>query len=90
MTLRNAFGDLATEATLQSLAGAVAEKPACRVDQASATLMYVGEAAPGSAESAGVWAISRVDLSSGVDLRWAGGTSARSHAWTDRASLTYT
>lgn len=63
-----------------------------RVDSANNdTIIYRGEAAPGSADDAPVWRIVRIEFPSDGDVieKWAGGTASFTHAWTDRETLTY-
>lgn len=62
---------------------------ALEVDTASATITYVGEAAPGSATSGAVWRIKRIDTTSGVSIRWADGVDGFSKIWDNRAAYTY-
>ena len=62
---------------------------ALKLDEVSATLMYVGEAAAGSATASAVWRIKRIDTTSGIDLRWADGNIHFDNVWDNRASLTY-
>ena len=59
------------------------------LDEASATITYVGEANPGTATSASTWRIKRLDSSSGLVVTWANGTSNFDKVWNDRASYTY-
>jgi hypothetical protein len=61
-----------------------------RVDMVGDSLIYRGEAAVGSAESAPVWRIRRITLT-GDDMteEWAGGNAAFDKAWADRAALGY-
>lgn len=51
---------------------------------------FVGEAAPGSADSAPAWRIKKM-LTAGSVFRivWADGTSAYDKVWDDRATYTY-
>lgn len=49
---------------------------------------YVGEAAIGSATSAAVWRIKRLDSTTGIVIQWAG-TGVFDQIWDNRASLTY-
>lgn len=77
---------LAYEVALQDRASS---PPALEVDEASATITYVGEAAPGSATAAAVWRIKRIDTTSGVSIKWAGGTAEYDKVWDNRASLSY-
>ena len=62
-----------------------------REDFATDTLLYRGEAAPGSAETAPVWKIKRIEFSPDGDVttKFALGTSGYVHAWADRATLDY-
>lgn len=56
------------------------------------TIVYKGEAAPGSQASASVWRIRRISFTdNGQDLiiEWADGSSAFNQIWDDRLSLTY-
>jgi hypothetical protein len=60
------------------------------VDFIGEDLLYRGEAAPGSAESAAVWRIKRITIvSEDVTYLWALGTAAFNQQWTNRASLSY-
>ncbi len=49
---------------------------------------YVGEAAIGTATSAPLWRIKKVDTTSGIIIQWAG-TGVFDQVWDNRASLTY-
>ncbi len=60
-----------------------------RFDGSASPVLYYGEAAPGSSESASVWRIQRIDTSSGVAIKWAGGSAVYNQAWSSRASLSY-
>lgn len=60
------------------------------LDQASATLAYIGEASPASSTSAAVWRIRKLDTTSGVQLLYADGNTQFDNVWDNRASLTYT
>lgn len=62
---------------------------AVRLDEASATITYVGTAAPGTLTSAASWAIKRLDSTSGLVVLWADGNSNFDNIWDDRASLSY-
>jgi hypothetical protein len=66
------------------------EGMALRLDEASATVMYIGDAVPGSVETATVWRIKKMDTSSGTSITWAGGAGTFINRWDQRASLTYT
>ncbi len=60
------------------------------LDEVSATLSYIGEAAPKSSTSGAVWRIRRLDTTSGVEMLYADGDTRFDNVWDDRASLTYT
>lgn len=62
---------------------------ATRVDEASATLTYVGAAAPGTAAAAAAWQVKRIDTSAGTVILYADGDSLFDNVWTDRATLSY-
>lgn len=62
---------------------------AVRVDEASATVTYVGEAGPGAATSAAKWRIKKIDTTSGTAVTWADGNVLFDNVWDDRAALTY-
>lgn len=63
---------------------------ATRLDEASATITYVGKAATGSATSAAVWQIQRLtDTGSGLTVEWADGNDSFDNVWDNRASLSY-
>lgn len=59
------------------------------LDEASATITYVGEALPGTAGSASTWRIKKLDSTSGLVITWADGDSDFDKIWDDRASYTY-
>ena len=59
------------------------------LDEASATITYVGEANPGTASSAASWRIKRLDSTSGLLITWADGDSNFDKVWDDRASYSY-
>lgn len=61
-----------------------------RLDEASATVTYVGESAPGVSESAAFWRIKRLTTTGSIlDIKWADGNELYDNVWTDRASLSY-
>jgi len=75
---------------LRSLEQGVTETSyALQIDHASATITYIGEAEPGSATSAAVWRIRRVDTSSGTTVTWADGNQNFDNIWDNRIGLTY-
>lgn len=59
------------------------------VDEASATVTYIGEAALGSGLGASVWRIKRLTVSGTVTIAEWAGTGVFDQVWNDRASLTY-
>lgn len=59
------------------------------LDEASATITYVGEADPGTAASASAWRIKRLDSTSGLLITWADGDSNFDKVWDNRASYSY-
>lgn len=63
---------------------------AIRIDEASATVTYVGKSVTGAAEGSAVWQIQRL-TESGADLtvEWADGDDGFDNIWTSRAGLSY-
>lgn len=57
------------------------------VDQASSTIIYLGEGLYGALTSEAKWKIKRIDLSSGVVIKAA--SQDFDQIWNDRAALTY-
>lgn len=62
-----------------------------RIDAVSDTLLYKGEATPGTAETAAAWRIRRIELSADGDMveTFADGSADFSFVWADHAALTY-
>jgi hypothetical protein len=62
-----------------------------RVDWVSDSVLYKGEAAVGSGESAAVWRIRKIVLGADDDVTetWAEGVATFTHAWTDRLTKVY-
>ena len=61
-----------------------------RVDMVGDLLIYRGEAVVGAAESAPLWRIRRITLTSDdMTEEWAGGNAAFDKPWTDRVTLGY-
>jgi hypothetical protein len=59
-------------------------------DFASSSVIYIGEAAPGSLPSQAVWKISRISLSgTSAEVRLAGGTALFDKIWDNRSGLAY-
>ena len=62
-----------------------------RVDDASSTVTYVGEAAINSSDSLPVWRIKKLEsLGTILAIRWADGNQNFDNIWDNRVSLTYT
>ena len=54
---------------------------------------YIGSSVPGTATSAALWKIKRIDLTDtggDVAVLWANGTAELTQVWDDRLTLTYT
>lgn len=63
-----------------------------KVDTVSDTLIYRGEANPGSATNIASWRIQQItftDSGNDVDIKWADGEASFTKIWDDRASYTY-
>ena len=61
-----------------------------KIDQASATVTYIGQAAPGTATSAAGWRIQRMSVSGTITtFEYADGDLSFNNIWDNRASLTY-
>lgn len=62
-----------------------------RTDFVSDSLIYRGEATPGSEESAPAWRIRRLTISADDDVteEWADGNANFDNAWADRLTLNY-
>ncbi len=70
--------------------GSVAEAPrAKRVDFVSDVLFYLGEADPGTLESAASWRIKKIDTTDDIVITWADGNNNYDNIWDNRLSLTY-
>lgn len=52
-------------------------------------IIYIGQAAIGSATDASVWRIKRVNTSSGAVIDWLDGDSSFDNTWDDRESGSY-
>lgn len=55
----------------------------------STTLVYIGWAEIGTATSAALWLIMRIDKANGADITWAN-AGTPDQVWDNRTSLTYT
>lgn len=62
---------------------------AVRLDEASATVTYVGEAVPDTPAASALWRIKKLDSTSGLVMTWADGDSNFDNIWNNRASLSY-
>ena len=63
---------------------------AIRVDDASSTVTYVGEASIRSSEAAPVWRIKKLEtVGSVLSITWADGNMSFDNVWNDRATLSY-
>jgi len=62
---------------------------ALRLDQATATIAYVGEASTSASPAAAIWRIKRLDTTAGLVIQWADGNSHFDNVWDDRATLSY-
>lgn len=62
-----------------------------RVDMVSDSVIYRGEAAVGSSESAAVWRVRKITFAPDGDVTetWANGTADFVHAWTGHLTFTY-
>ena len=85
-------GDVASGNPLP-VEGIVEQQPSLvveKIDQASATVTYIGQAAPGTATSAASWRIQRMSVSGTVTtLEYADGDLNFNNVWDNRAALTY-
>lgn len=60
------------------------------VDEASATIIYIGEATPGTATSSATWRIKRVDSATiTAEILYADGDDSFDNVWDNRAALSY-
>lgn len=63
---------------------------AVRVDEASATVTYIGNADVGASESGSVWQIQRLTISGvSTTLEYADGDENFNNVWSNRAALSY-
>lgn len=61
-----------------------------RIDEASATVTYIGQAAVGSSEGSAVWQILKMTESGSVtSITYADSNANFDNVWTNRASLSY-
>lgn len=69
---------------IQTTAGPVASKVTVE-----GSVTYIGQAAPGSAQSANVWQCKKVDETTGTVITWADGNSLFDNVATDLTALSY-
>jgi hypothetical protein len=61
-----------------------------RVDDASSTVTYVGEAPIKSPDAAPVWRIKKLEtLGTVLSITWADGNQSFDNVWSDRLTLSY-
>lgn len=61
-----------------------------RIDDASTTVTYIGEAAIGMSEASPFWKIKKLTTTGTIlDIKWADGNEEFDNVWTNRAALTY-
>ena len=53
------------------------------------TITYVGQAPVGTATSAALWQIQRIDTATGTVVTWADGNDRYDNVWDDYATITY-
>jgi hypothetical protein len=59
------------------------------LEEYSATIMFIGEAPPGSSVDSAVWRIKRVDTSAGIAVLWADGNPLFDNRWDQRTLKEY-
>jgi len=82
------FGDVGQKGQVAS-APVTISTDTLRIDAASSTVTYIGTAAAGSATSAAVWQVKKIDSSSGTSILFADGNINYDNVWDNRASLSY-
>ncbi len=60
-----------------------------QTDSVDSNIQYIGKAAIGSATSAAVWQIARIDSTTGQIMTWAGGSDSFTNIFDNRESLSY-
>lgn len=61
-----------------------------KIDEASATISYIGKAAIGSTDSSAAWQIQRLTESGSLfAVEWAGGDALFDKVWNNRTLLSY-
>jgi hypothetical protein len=71
------------------VAGGSVSNYATIVDEASATITYVGKALPGTATASALWQVQKIDTSGDLTITWADGNADFDNVWNDRATLIY-
>lgn len=85
----NPSGALTTDATISGNVSTESAVYYKRLDDTTtASMIYIGEATPGTLTSAASWRIKRLDLTSGLIIQWAG-SGAFTQVWDNRAALSY-
>jgi len=59
------------------------------VDTSGGSVIYIGQAIPGTATSASAWRIQQINTASGVQITYAGGLPTFQNVWDNRTSLSY-
>lgn len=93
MALQNAFENLATEAKQDEIITAIGSIGGGSTNYTTrivtvGALTYIGNAPIGSATSAAVWQIKRLETP-GLTKLWADGNDNFDNVWDNRASLSY-
>lgn len=80
-----------TEVSLENPLPVSSSIIATRIDEASATISYIGKAPIGSLASEAVWQIFKMDTGTSPQtiITWADGDAEFNNIWDNRASLTY-
>lgn len=79
-----------TNTELRATALTVTDQPLkLELDESNAAYFYLGTAPVGSAKSAAVWRIRKIDQTTGLDDTWADGDSNYDNIWDNRSGLTY-
>jgi hypothetical protein len=65
------------------------EAVALQFDGSNSPILYLGTADAGTPTSEALWAIQRIDTTSGVSITWANGRNTFVNVWDDRTTLNY-
>ena len=69
---------------------ALVNAKALRIDEASATVTYIGYAVPGTTDDAAAWGIKRMTVvGTETVIEYANGSTALNSIWDNRTSLSY-